>query len=105
MREIWQRHNGVDYDDVLGYLKNDKLVKIYFRNSLETVVIWHPDNVILIQNNMVNKSIIHDLQDMDTSLNGELLEVIVDNSLFVSDASDISLVKTTDFHKTLADLD
>ncbi len=105
MKEIWQRHNGVDYDDVLGYLKNDKLVKIYFRNSLETVVIWHPDNVILIQNNMVNKSIIHDLQDMDTSLNGELLEVIVDNSLFVSDASDISLVKTTDFHKTLANLD
>lgn len=107
MKTIYKRHSEVDWGNVLGYLKNGEAIKIYFHNSLETLTVWGVGGVLLIQNSIVDDTaVIHHLANMGVSLSyGNLLEILIETSIFENDLMDISLIETVDFEISLITFD
>ena len=102
---LYQTHEKIDWFDVLEHLLDGKAIKIYCHNSSETLTIWGIDKVLVIQNNREKTAAIHDLRSIDITLNGNLLETLVDTSLIENNVEDIALVETVDFQITLVDID
>ncbi len=97
--------NQVDWDNILGHLKHGEAIKIYFHNSLETLMVGYANNLLLIQNSTDEEAMIHNLKNIGIELNGNLLEVLIDTSLFENHVSGVSLIETMDLRLTLIDFD
>lgn len=101
---LYQTHD-IDWFDVLEHLIDGEAIKIYCHNSLETLTIWGVDKVLITQNSMDTAAVIHDLRGIDVTVNGKLLEVLVDTSLIFNHVGDVSLIETVDFEISLISLD
>ena len=97
--------NEIDWNRILEHLKDGEAIKIYFHNSLERLMIWGVNNLLLIQNSTDGTANIHNLQNIGIALNRNLLEVLMSNNLFENNISDISLIEIIDFQLTLIEID
>lgn len=102
---LYQSHQKIDWFDVLERLIDGYAVKIYCHNSQETLLAVKVDDTLLIQNNKDKVAAIHNSQSIGYTINGILLEALVDTSLYENDIKDISLIETVDFGITLIELD
>lgn len=102
---LYQTNPQIDWFDVLEHLLDGEAIKIYCHNSLETLTIWGVDKVLITQNSMDTDAVIHDFRSTGVTVNGNLLEVLVDTSLIFNYVADVSLVETTDFEISLISLD
>lgn len=105
MKKIWQRQREIDWSDVWEYLKDGEAIKIYFHDSLETLIVWGGKELLLIQNNAEEVATLHSPKSLGFDIDEKTLPVLIDTSLFENYIDNVSLIEVIDAGLALIDLD